>query len=680
MRLRLRNNQNNKTSIVAATASLFLFACIAAIVWFWLYPKDHIAPLRYVSTAAGIGGEFGEPFGLAFRDSEIYVSDGQHGKIWKINDGKPTIFADGLDTPSGIAFDRSGNLIVADSGSHTIRSVNSKGEITTIAGIEGSSGFTDGDAATARFNALIGIAIAKDGKIFVADTYNDRIRVIENGQVSTIAGSSPGYVDGVGANAKFHTPCGIAIWHDKLLVADSGNRRIRVIEPDGRVWTLAGNGEINLKDGSLSASSFVQPTAVTVYNDQLIFVADGNAIRQIGGNVIPFVETISNETRGIKDGQGVRARFNRPSGLAVNSSGELLVADSDNRLIRRFPSRKSGHEITADEIAALHDKPEEFRASQPPRWPFDPPESKRDIAGTLGEIRGEIPETQHPARFHNGLDIAGAYGETARFIRDEKVLHPVAAENIGTLRELLRMPTLGYIHIRLGRNVSSVPFGDERFQFEKDAAGKLINIRIPRGTKFKAGEPLGTLNQMNHVHLIAGRSGSEMNALDALIFPNLTDSRLPTIEKVTLFDENWREIETEQNNSRIKLSGKTRIVVRAYDQADGNSERRRLGVYKIGYQLIRSSTPLGNIKWTISFDQMPSSDAVERVYAAGSKSGATGETIFNYIVTNHVDGDEFHEDFLDTASLENGNYTIRVLAADYFGNTSFKDINFEVLR
>src|SRR5690606_12035630 len=106
--------------------------------------------------------------------------------------------------------------------------------------------------------------------------------------------------------------------------------------------------------------------------------------------------------------------------------------------------------------------------------------------------------------FHNGLDIAGGYGETARFVRDEKVLLPTAAENFGTLRELLRMPTLGYIHIRLGRDANGVRFDGVRFQFRSDAAGKLSGVRIPRGNKFRAGEAIGTLNPMNHVHLIAG--------------------------------------------------------------------------------------------------------------------------------------------------------------------------------
>ena len=80
------------------------------------------------------------------------------------------------------------------------------------------------------------------------------------------------------------------------------------------------------------------------------------------------------------------------------------------------------------------------------------------------------------------------------------------------------------------------------------------------------------------------------------------------------------------------------------------------------------------------FDRLPASAAVPLVYATGSKSGATGETIFNYIVTDQVRGDDFREDFLDAATLENGVYTLRVFAADYFGNTSYKDVPIEVLK
>jgi hypothetical protein len=450
---------------------------------------------------------------------------------------------------------------------------------------------------------------------------------------------------------------------------------------DGRVWTLAGTGKTDLKDGLLGSSSFVQPTAVAVDSRGSIFVADGNAIRQISGNVIPFVRTISNETRGTRDGPLLTSRFNRPSGIAVDPSGGLLIADSDNRLVRHVSTKRSGHELTAAELDDLRDKADDFRKLQPPRWPYDPPDRPRDIAGTLGELRGDIPEKDNAARFHNGLDIAGAYGETARFVRSEKVLQPVAAANFNTLRELLRMPSLGYIHVRLGRDSASTPFDDPRFQFQRDMNGQLIGVRVPRGTRFNAGEAVGTLNAMNHVHLIAGRSGFEINALDALILPGLADTRPPVIESVQFLTADGSAIEAKNGAGRVRLSGRTRIVMRAYDQMDGNGAGRRLGIYQAGYQLLRRDlTPLGEVEWTIKFDRMPPYDAPKFVYAYGCHSGATGETVFNYIVTNRVDGDDFHEDYFDPARLDPGSFIMRVFAADYFGNTSHMDAQFEVKR
>jgi|CXWL01.1.fsa_nt_gi sugar lactone lactonase YvrE len=674
---------------VVAIGVLLLLILIAGLWFFW--PAKTMDSYKFVSTITGERGEIGEPFGIAVRKSNsifmadaIYISDGQNNEIWsKSTTGifSPVVFAAGLDTPSGIVFDQSDNLLVADTGSNSIRSVNRKGEISVLAGVVGHSGFADGDAASALFYGPMGIAVDKDGKVFVADTYNDRIRVIENGKVTTLAGSTAGYADGIGFEARFDTPTGLAIWQDKLLVADSGNGRIRAVEPDGRVWTLAGNGEGDLKDGLLAESSFAQPTAIVVDKNDMIFISDGNAIRRIGGNAMPVVTTISSEWRGLADGIAARSRFNRPSGLAIDSNGDLIVADAENRLVRRFSATTAQTAIKGEQIAELRDKSYEFRDAAPARWPYDPPTTKRDIAGTLGEIRGLMTSEGDNVWFHNGLDIAGAYGETARFIRDEKVLRPIAIENFGTLRELIRMPTLGYIHIRLGRDADGKQFNDDRFQFRLDATGKLTGVRVPRGTKFKAGDPIGTLNPMNHVHLIAGRSGSEMNALDALILPGIADSRPPVIGKVTLFDQKWIPVETVSPNSRIKITAKTRIVVRAYDQMDGNSERRRLGVYKLGYQVLNSDkTPVAEPKWTIHFDRMPSNDAVRFAYANESHSGATGETIFNYIVSNFVNGDEYREEFLDPASLGTGHFTIRVLAADYFGNTSSKDVDIEVLK
>lgn len=634
-----------------------------------------------VGTVAGKKREFGEPFGLAVRDGATYVSDGEAGRILRINEaGTPVGLAEGLNTPSGIAFDQNGDLIVADAGSNTIRRVGADGTVSNIAGVEGERGFRDGAAGSALFNGPVGVAVGADGKIFVSDTYNDRVRVIENGQVRTLAGGNRGFADGVGAEASFDTPLGIAAWlGGRLLVADSGNRRIRVVEPDGAVWTLAGTGEGGLTDGPLLWSGFVSPTAIAVHPEGPLFIADGNAIRVIGRRGFPLVETISDDRRGFDDGAARRSRFNRPSGLAFGPDGILIIADSNNRVVRAF-STSNVAAITEDEKKVLRYSAEEFRQLQPPRWPYDPPEAVRDIAGTLGEIRGAITEKETSVWFHNGLDIAGGYGETARFVRTEKVLDPHAAENFATGRELLRMPTMGYIHIRLGRDKDDKVFSDSRFQFDTNETGKLKDIRVPRGASFNAGEPIGTLNSQNHVHLIAGRSGAEMNALDALILPGVSDGIHPTVENVTLADERWQEIETEPVSNRKKLRGKTRIIVQAFDRMDGNSERRRLGIFRVGYQVFSDGSPLSDINWTITFDTMPPNDAVRTIYAVGSKSGATGGTIFKYIASNRVRGDSFSEDFFDASALNGGVYSLRVFAADYFGNIASKDLNIEVVK
>ena len=647
-----------------------------------LSPNAARKPFVEVFTVTGASGEFGEPFGVEMRHGSLYISDGEKGVIWRVDrDGKTEPFADGMDTPSQIVFRDEGELIVADSGDHTIKKVLENGNVEIIAGIKNESGYKDGDAGSALFNAPMGVAVY-GSKIFIADTYNDRIRVIENGNVSTLAGNRQGFSDSViGTNAKFDTPTGLAVSHDgRLLVADSGNRRVRVVEQDGKTWTLAGNGGSALVDGLPSEAEFVQPTSVTVDKTGAIYIADGNAIRVIGRRAFPVVETISGDNQGFSDGKLRRARFNRPSGLLVDEKGNLYVADSSNQLIRAVTGEEIGAKLSKKAFEKSRVNAKEFRRLSPPRWTYDPPERTREIAGTLGEIRGEIKDRNSQAWFHNGLDIVGGYGETARFIRDEKVLQIDAAQNFGTTRELLRLPTLGYIHIRLGRDNNEKPFEDSRFQFSYDAEGKPKGIRVPRGAKFKSGEAIGTLNTFNHVHLIAGRSGSEMNALDALILPGVSDTRPPTIEGVSLYRKNWDEIETETGNKRTKLDGKTRIVLDAFDQMDGNAARRKLGIYKTGFQIFddegQSINGFKKPRWTIEFDRTPDPASVTLVYAKGSKSGATGETIFRYIVSNRVSGDIAREDFFDTEKLKAGDYLLRVFAVDYFGNSASTDIRF----
>jgi hypothetical protein len=405
----------------------------------------------------------------------------------------------------------------------------------------------------------------------------------------------------------------------------------------------------------------------------VIYVSDAgaNSIRAYGRRFAAFWETVSGNERGTFDGNLYQARFNRPANLAVDKTGNLFLADSANKLVRVISAQNQafGQPIPSETARNLFLSTEEMRRGGVPRWTYDPPENPRDIAGTFGELRGEIKTPTDYARFHNGLDIAGGYGETARFIRDEKVLRPFATENYGTSRELLRMPTLGYIHIRLGRDSSEKPFADERFLWSRDEKQKLNGVRIPRGAKFKAGEAIGTLNSMNHVHMIAGETGAEMNALDALVLPGVKDTVAPTIEKIILFDENWQEVKTDR-----PIRGKIRIVARAYDQMDGNNSRRRLGAYRLGYQILSANGDAASEQLeTISFERLPSSEVANLVYAIGSQSGATGETVFNYIVSNQIKAGEAREDFFDTAKFGSGDYKIRVFVSDFFGNQSTRE-------
>lgn len=318
-----------------------------------------------------------------------------------------------------------------------------------------------------------------------------------------------------------------------------------------------------------------------------------------------------------------------------------------------------------------------IREGGPPRWPYEPPERTREIAGTFGEVRGEVGEGKSPY-FHNGLDIPGPYGETVRAVRTERILRPFSVDQVGTAREFIRFPMLGYVHMRIGRDRDNRAFNDERFIVRRDTEGRVTDVRVRRGTRFAAGEALGTLNDQYHVHLIAGPVGAEMNALAALELPGIKDTVAPTIEKegVTLFDRNWRKI---GDGERAQVSGDVRIVVRAYDQMDGNAARRRLGPYRLGYQVLKAdggaAAGFNEPLTTISFERLPDEDGTARfAYATGSKSGAKGETILSYIVTNRVRDGDATEDFWQPSSLPAGDYTLRVFVEDFFGNRTTRDL------
>jgi hypothetical protein len=484
----------------------------------------------------------------------------------------------------------------------------------------------------------------------------------------------------VGTEARFDTPCGIAFAPDgALIVADTGNGRIRRVEVSGSVSTVALTGAGFIFEFS------IQPLSVAVDKDGRIYVADArnSALRVCASAPTPQRWTLAGVGgAGFQDGALETARLNHPSGIALAPDGTVLFTDTGNRTVRAIvgQGRERGAEVSAEAVSQLFQTAAQMRGAATPRWPYEPPERTREIAATFGEIRGELAEGDHDAWFHNGLDIPGAYGEVVCAVRTERILNPLPVEDVGTTRERIRFPTLGYIHLRIGRDVKDRVIDEGRFVALRDAEDRVTRVRVRRGTLFEAGDLVGTLNNQYHVHLIAGTLGAEYNALAALELPGIKDTVAPTIEKdgVRFFDSAWRELRVKAKDERLTLSGDVRIVVRAYDQMDGNSARRRLGLYRLGYQvLMADGTPAQGFAeplTTISFESLPRDEsAAQLAYAEGSRSGATGETIFAYIVTNRVRDREARADIWPAAKLAPGDYIVRVFAEDFFGNRTTRD-------
>ena len=686
----------------AVVVSLVALAAIALLSLFLLFRPRPPKPFAAVMTVGGPGLKIANStlpdlFGVAVDGKgRIFFSDGTGDAVRRIDaDGSLKTVASDLDTPSGLAFERGGwfgdgSLIVANTGGHTIVRIDiGTARSNLVAGAPGQGGFADGDAAQARFNGAVGVAVNKDGVIFVADTYNDRIRAVEGGRVRTIAGGDePGFRDGRGAEARFDTPCGIAVGPDgALLVADTGNHRIRHVTLDGAVTTIAGSGDPEDRDGNLADSAFCEPTGIAARRDGMIFVtcAAQSSVRMIdlNGQVVTTVAG-GGFLGGLLDGAVAKAKLNRPSSLAFASNDALVFADANNGLIRAVVPEGASFGFQSDPGAA-EIKASDIRDAVPPRWPYDPPEARRDIAGTFGEIRGEmLPD--HDVWFHIGLDIPGAYGETARAIFSERVTLPIAVEDAGSGRERLRLPLIGYIHLRVGRDRNDQPAGafpNGAFTFRRDEQGRVIGVRVRRGTRINAGDAIGALNGLYHIHLIAGPYGEENNPLAALQFPGLTDTVAPTIESVAIINELGESLfdsaaKAARGAKPPSVSGRARVIVRAYDQLDGAPQRRRLGVYRLGYQLLRADgSPAQGFeqpRYNMVFDRLPADhDLIKLVYAEGSQSGYGGRTVFAYIVTNVAQGGMAREEFLDASQIEPGDYTLRVFAEDFFGNQARRD-------
>ena len=298
----------------------------------------------------GASAQFNGVYGVAVDAvGNVYVGDRYNNKIRKIApDGFVTTFAgstsgyaDGVATvaqfhyPRGLTTDAAGNVYVADSGNNRIRKITPSGVVSTLAG--STAGYADGIGTAAQFNDPGGVAVDVAGNVYVADQYNNKIRKITpTGVVSTLAGSTLGFADGTGSAAMFYYPNGVTVdASGNVYVGDTNNNRIRKITPTGEVSTLAGSSQ-GFADGIGYSAQFNIPIRLT--NDVLgnIYVADAgnNMIRKITPQ--GEVSTYAGSTQGFADGVGIAAMFYTPVAVTIDASGNLYVADMYNNKIRKI--------------------------------------------------------------------------------------------------------------------------------------------------------------------------------------------------------------------------------------------------------------------------------------------------------------------------------------------------------
>lgn len=248
-----------------------------------------------------------------------------------------------FDNPQGIAADAGGNLYVAERNSSTIRKVTPQAVVTTLAGTAGAEGTADGTGAGARLNGPTRLRADSEGNLYVTDTGSSTIRKVSPlGVVTTLAGRAGvcGSADGVGTAAQFCAPQGIALdRHGNLYVTDTLNHTVRKIDTAGAVTTVAGMvGVCGSADGPARAAQFCGPQDIAVDSDGNLFVADtaNSTIRLI--TPAGEVRTVAGRARdcAFADGSGNASRLCAPGAIDVDASGVVYVADTGNSTIRRI--------------------------------------------------------------------------------------------------------------------------------------------------------------------------------------------------------------------------------------------------------------------------------------------------------------------------------------------------------
>jgi len=270
-----------------------------------------------------------------------------------VGDGGPATKAR-LFAPHDLAFDSAGDLLIADTFNHRIRRVDRRGTITTVAGNGLAAYSGDGGQATqASLNTPQGIAFDREGALLIADTFNHVVRRVDNsGKIATLAGTVPGHGgDGGGAKlAQINLAMAVAVAPDgAVYISDAANSRIRRVSTDGVIQTVAGYGPAQdtygagfAGDGGPPEKAKICPATDLKFDASgALYISDSgnNRIRVIRAGVVTTVAGSGRQGFGGDGGKALQAELNTPQKIAVAKDGSLFIADRANHRVRKVDMR-----------------------------------------------------------------------------------------------------------------------------------------------------------------------------------------------------------------------------------------------------------------------------------------------------------------------------------------------------
>ena len=441
----------------------------------------HCRTNRKPGATDGIGSDarFNWPIGIAVDpQGDLLVSDFFNHNIRKITPagGVSTLAglagttgsSDGAGTnarfrnPLRFAVDRSGNAYMTEYNNHTIRKITPAGMVSTLAGQAGSIGSADGLAVNARFNLPDGLAITSEGDILVVDEGNNTIRKIAtHGVVSTVAGHAraKGSMDGPGPAARFNRPTGIAQGaHGFIYVTDAGNNTIRVINPSGVVSTLAGQpGVAGSADGLTTNARFHFPVGIAADGEGNLYVTDAknHTIRKIASTGV--VTTIGGlaGTVGSDDGGGPEARFSGPEDPALDTQGNIYITDPASHTIRKGVRHPA--QKPAGTTTTVAPVPSTTPDAQPP------PQATATNPAASNEPDWISPELPKP-----GDDGWIVLFDGKRLYGRSPPIADIASGKLSIQDGRLRLDSISLVFNLIGRDMedSNAPEKGERFQLQ----------------------------------------------------------------------------------------------------------------------------------------------------------------------------------------------------------------------